>query len=316
MAEVPVALAPTRSWRAHRRLGTATANGTFGELLQGVLPDDVDFLVTLPIRRGVRASVVLDRDADELTVSPAGKTKSLLLAHGLLRAAGYRGGGHLTLASDLSVGKGLASSSADLVAIARAVGRALGRPMGPAQIEELLRDIEPSDGVMYSGAVAFRHREVRLHRRLGPLPPLTVVGLDEGGEVDTIRFNQRPKPFSAADKREYADLLDEISDAIANWDAAGIGRVATRSAELHQRLQPKQTLRQMLDLCAAVGGLGVVAAHSGTAIGILLSASEPDHDERVRLAYRGCAALRPTVWIEQARTAARPLLRRSSEDVT
>ncbi|MCZ7476245.1 MULTISPECIES: GHMP family kinase ATP-binding protein [unclassified Micromonospora] len=299
MTESPLALAPIASGRAQPQVGTGTAHGTFGELLQGVLPDDVDFLVTLPIQRGVRVRVILDPEATELTVSPTGKTKSLLLARSLLRSLGHHGGGHLIISSDLPVGKGLASSSADLVAVARAVGQALGQPLGPQDIEALLRDIEPSDGIMYSDVVAFRHREVRLHRRLGPLPPLTIVGLDEGGEIDTVQFNRLPKPFQPRDKREYAELLDQISHAMLLGDAAGIGRVATRSAEMNQRLHPKKTLPAMVSLCEAADGLGVVVAHSGTAVGILLSPDQPDYDERLRLVHRGCAALRPTVWIDQ-----------------
>lgn len=44
------------------RLICGTAFGSFGELLQGVLPDDdVDFLVTFPIDRGSRVRFRLDQ---------------------------------------------------------------------------------------------------------------------------------------------------------------------------------------------------------------------------------------------------------------
>ena len=47
---------------------------------------------------------------------------------------------------------------------------------------------------MYGHVVAFYHRQVRLCRVLPELPPLTIVGIDEGGQVDTVDFNaSRPR---------------------------------------------------------------------------------------------------------------------------
>jgi uncharacterized protein involved in propanediol utilization len=218
----------------------------------------------------------------------------------MLSRYGVRGGGFLMLDSDLPEGKGLASSSADLVATARAVGEAVGIVPEPAAIEELLRRIEPTDGVMHHGVVAFHHREVRLRAHLGHLPPLTVVGVDEGGSVETVGFNKRPKAFSDEHKRTYARLLRTVTDAIAAGDLAAVGEVATHSALMNQRLCPKRTLAEVIEICRAVGGLGVVAAHSGTALGVLLADDDPAHDMRLDLTRRACARLTGTVWIDHS----------------
>jgi uncharacterized protein involved in propanediol utilization len=271
--------------------GTGHAFGTFGELLQGVLPDgDVDFLVTLPLDRWSRARFRL-QSGRPLRVFPATKRKSLLLARALLDSVASRAGGILMLDSDLPEGKGLASSSADLVATARAVGSVLGLDMSPAAIERLLRRIEPSDGVMYLGVVAFEHRRVRLRQFLGSLPAMTVVALDEGGQVDTVAFNRIPKGFSSRDKHEYATLLDRLADAVHRRDLVAVGEVASRSAVLNQRLHPKRCLPQMLALAREAGALGVVAAHSGTMVGILLDDGAPGHYGRLARLTRACRQL-------------------------
>lgn len=96
------------------------------------------------------------------------------------------------------------------MATARAVASALGVDLPPHAIEDLLRRIEPTDGVMYPGVVAFEHRNVALLDQLGVLPPMTIVGIDEGGTVDTVAFNKIPKNFTAAERDEYARLLDEV----------------------------------------------------------------------------------------------------------
>ncbi|GAA1369445.1 kinase [Catellatospora chokoriensis] len=270
---------------------TAVANGTFGELLQGVLPDgDVDFLVTLPVARWARASFRL-LPSGPVRVFPAGRWKAARLAEMMLNAAGSRAGGVLRLDSDLPVGKGMASSSADLVATARAVGGSLGLDTSPAAIADWLRPIEPTDGVMYPGVVAFEHRNVRLRASLGPLPATTIVGLDEGGQLDSIQFNRLPKPYTDADKHRYADLLAELADAIRGGDLAAVGRVASSSCRLGDKMRVRPLLPAMFGIAEQTGALGVACAHSGTLLGLLFDGADAKAAERVEKAVQLCGRL-------------------------
>ncbi|WBC16766.1 kinase [Micromonospora sp. WMMA1998] len=283
------------------QVGRGWAYGTFGELLQGVLPEPgTDFLVTLPIRRGCSAYFELHPGASRVEVAPRSKTKSRAVAEAMLRRYGVWGGGRLTLDGDLTEGKGQASSSADLVATVRAVSEAIGVTLTPADIESLLRPIEPTDGVMYPGVVAFLHRQVRLQAMLGHLPATTIVGVDEGGQVDTVDFNRIPKPFGRAERREYRSLLDEITVAIGKGDLATVGAVATRSALLNQRLRPKSMLGDLVALSAATGALGVVAAHSGTILGLLLADDDPDYPDKLARVRYGCRALAGRAWVDRS----------------
>ncbi|MGW7072013.1 GHMP family kinase ATP-binding protein [Streptomyces sp. NPDC054855] len=277
-------------------IGVGTAFGTFGELLQGVLPEeDGDFLVTLPVARWTMATFRPEPGFGEVVVRPGGKTKALQLARTIgelaERQTGVPSGGTLHVNSVIPEGKGLASSSADLVATARAVGQALGVEMPPARIERLLADIEPTDGVLYPAIVAFHHRTVRLRGILGSLPVMAVVGIDEGGSVDTVDFNRIPKPFTSADHHEYARLLDRLACAVRRRDLAEVGRVATRSAQMNQLLRHKWSLEPMREICREVGGLGVAVAHSGTTLGILLDTADPSYTQRVSAAAQACAEL-------------------------
>ncbi|MEV0255772.1 kinase [Streptomyces sp. NPDC050732] len=288
------------------RTGVGTAFGTFGELLQGVLPEgrgaegrgegDGDFLVTLPVARWTMATFREGSASGELEVRPPRKTKALRLARMIAdlapRVPGCAPpGGVLTVSSVIPEGKGLASSSADLVATARAVGRALDVPMPPARIERLLSRIEPTDGVLYPAIVAFHHRSVRLRAVLGSLPPMAVVGIDEGGSVDTVDFNRIPKPFTAADRRTYATLLERLTAAVRHHDLAEVGRIATRSALMNQPLRHKASLEPMREICREVGGLGVAVGHSGTTLGVLLDATDPAYTRRVTAAAQACGEL-------------------------
>ncbi|WP_443326040.1 GHMP family kinase ATP-binding protein [Streptomyces sp. 7N604] len=270
----------------------SAAFGTFGELLQGVLPEeDGDFLVTLPVARWTMAKFQADPGTRTLEVWPPQKKKALHLMSMIMDEVREPTGGLLTIDSMLPEGKGLASSSADLVATARAVGNALDERMPPQRIESYLARIEPTDGVLYPSIVAFHHRSVRLRSRLGSLPSMAVVSVDEGGAVDTVDFNRIPKPFTADDKREYARLLERLTDAVARRDLAAVGEIATRSAVMNQVLRHKQLLEPMIGICADVGGLGVVVGHSGTTLGILLDTSYPAYAGRLADAAQACEQL-------------------------
>ncbi|SCK48037.1 kinase [Streptomyces sp. WMMB 322] len=272
--------------------GVGTAFGTFGELLQGALPEeDGDFLVTLPVARWSMAAFQQDPGADGITVRPSRKKKALQLARMIAQEVPDPVAGILTVNSVIPEGKGLASSSADLVATARAVASSLNIPMPPSRIERLLARIEPTDGVLYPAIVAFHHRAVRLRAVLGSLPAMTVVGIDEGGAVDTVDFNRIPKSFSAAQCCEYARLLDRLADAVPRHDLEEVGRVATRSALMNQPLRYKRSLEPMLEICRDVGGLGVAVGHSGTTLGVLLDGRDPSCTHRATAAARACAEL-------------------------
>lgn len=282
-------------------VGKGQAFGTFGELLQGVGKDGKDFLVTLPIDRFSTAHFLSTPYQPRLTVSPSQKYKAEGLATLILEHYHLPSGGILELESNLPVGKGLASSSADLVAVARAIDDCFGLHTPVEQLLCFLRQIEPTDGVMYEGTVAFYHRNVSPYKYLGQLPELAIVGIDEGGEVDTIEFNKKPKVFAQDEKAEYEWLLKKISQAIVEQDLHAIGEVSLRSAILNQKLHKKLFFEQIRAICQQIEGLGVVVAHSGTYLGILLSPQEPHFHSQLHSAFAAMRELAGNVTLFHSR---------------
>ena len=264
-----------RLWNQAREEGAKTGIGrcfgTFGELLQGVLSgQEREFLVTLPIARYSTARFTALPGSREICVYPSHKEKSRRLAEKLMRIFGLDSGGLLYLQSELPAGKGCASSSADMVATALAIQSAFGVSISRASLARVMSGIEPSDGVMYRGIVSFYHREGVLRKFLGYLPSLTIAGFDEGGQVDTVEFNGRSKPFGRARRAEYENLLLGTERAVARGDLRSLGEISTRSAILNQDVLPKSHLDLLLDMRRRYEALGVVIAHSGTHLGLLL----------------------------------------------
>ena len=283
------------------RAAVGRSFGTFGELLQGTLPrTGQHFMVTCPLDAWSTAAFRYLPGGSSVVVHPPHKRKSARLASLALRAAGRRGGGELWLHSELPEGKGMASSSADLVATARAVAEAVGTRFTASDIESLLRQIEPSDGVMYDGIIDFDHRNVRLRERLGTLPSMVIVAHDEGGQVDTVSYNSTVGTHSDTERREYACLLDTAREAVRHADLAALGRVATRSAKLNARYNPRRALGPVLRVCREIDALGVVCAHSGTMLGILIRRGDPEAEAKIEAARFGCAALPGVTTVHQS----------------
>ena len=282
ITDIPPVPAPAAVTRERAGgVGRGRAPGTFGELLQGVLGSGTDFLVTFPVDLYVEAVFEPDPQLDQVIVSPPHKRKSQRLATRILAHYGVPPGGWLMLNSALPEGKGMASSTADLVATARAVDAAFRLKLPNRLLQRLMAEIEPSDGVMHPGITAFFHRQVRLHRRLGRLPQLTIAGIDDGESVDTVTFNRSRRPIPAHWAVRYGELLDRLTVAVAAGDLATVGEVATASARLFQIFNPKPHLAAVEEICRAVGGLGTVVGHSGTCLGVLLARHDVTHGPKL-----------------------------------
>lgn len=275
------------------RSATVWMPGTCGELVQGAI-DGQPFLVSCPI--GVYARVTVDLTPDGLLEVPENAPKAGAALRATLASCGAEGrGARVRLASSLSRGKGLGSSTADVAGTIYATSRALGFPLAAEQVAELAVAVEPSDSSLFPGLALFDHRSGRRHERLGPAPPLEVVVLDEGGTVDTLAFNRRGvEDLLAGNEPAVREALALVRRGLAERRPDLVGRGATLSALAHQRVLPKRWLDAVVAAASAAGALGVVAAHSGTVLGVLVEPTRTATDAVVaglRAAVPACAVL-------------------------
>ena len=257
------------------RSATASAPGSCGELAQGMLRGDY-FLVSCPIDMRSTASVEIAPGSGDIRAPAAAPKARRAVALTLAHFCRADLDAHLRLQSPLPRGKGMASSTADVAAAIAATAAALAAPMPPALIAQIALQVEPSDGIMLPGIAVFDHKRGRLARALGEPPPMRVLALDFGGGVDTLAFNRINR--DRALKRlqpAFTEALALIKHGIRSGSPAEVAAGATLSALTNQPLLYKPQLDAALRLSREVNGLGVNAAHSGGALGILL----PDDPE-------------------------------------
>ncbi|OEF97986.1 GHMP family kinase ATP-binding protein [Desulfuribacillus alkaliarsenatis] len=274
------------------KIGTAAAPGTCGELVQGRI-DGIDFLVTCPIDMWSKVSVfqsddisdkgfkaIKERTEDGESASLAKVQRAISIASSNeyanlnQQSNSNQQANNQTLqyihSSDLPTGKGMASSTADIVAAYTATRRFFGVDPTADELANVAISIEPSDGIMYPGITIFDHITGRWTEKLGEALNISIVIIDPGGTVDTIAFNNRRKLKQLNDKKEtqVKKALKLIKEGVIEKDSEKLGAGATISAWANQEILPKPQLQQIVDIGKYWNALGVNVAHSGTVMGI------------------------------------------------
>lgn len=86
------------------RLGKGNCNGTFGELVQGVIGEH-PFLITLPIPKLRSDAIFIPDKKDSEITGLHSHVKAIQACKKLLQRFDINGGGHLHIRSNIPVGK-------------------------------------------------------------------------------------------------------------------------------------------------------------------------------------------------------------------
>jgi L-threonine kinase len=259
--------------------GWARCPGTCGEWVQGA-KDGIPFLIGCPVNRFVEARVEIqpfDQKPNEHVQTsepwgwkwnlPEGKVKTLLALEKFIKKNNFPPfEGQVELTSELPIGKGMASSTADMIAAMVAVAYSLGLQWKPEELARLVVEVEPSDPVMFKGITEFAHCDGIYVKSLGEIIPAQLLMIDWGGSLDTQCFNTR-YDLSLHYRKTEPEIRKALSlfyEGIKERDLEKIAQAGTRSARCNQEINPKREFVDFLSWVKHSGGYGVIAAHSGT----------------------------------------------------
>jgi L-threonine kinase len=281
-------------------VGMGSCPLTLGECVQGRLPNGRFFLITSPIDFSSRAEFTIDDSLDTVVVTPPELSKSRCAAARYLKEEGLSPGGRLRVSTPLGWGQGFGTSTGDITASVRAAAAAHGRDVTPAQIGRIAIGIEPTDGSMYSQCVAFAHREGVLLEPLGSLPRFEAVVALPGGIVDTTAFDEhrRDYVYGPADQADLLTAWRMVRYANRTGDVGTMAAASTMSARINEQLLPKLLLREMLEFADRTGIDGLMAAHSGTALALILDPNRPGYSARMDAAHTFVAGLGLPSWFQ------------------
>ncbi|MBN2905091.1 MAG: propanediol utilization protein [Rhodobacteraceae bacterium] len=235
--------------------------GHFGELVQGRLgPRGPVVLITLPCRALAVRAVWQPGGGPGLWqgARPVLSRAQLLALHGAVR--GGAPGGRLRILAGMVPGGGAGASTAALLAAMRAMARA---PMSPRAEAALCLALEgASDPLMHPAPERILWAP-RVGRVLAPLPPLPAFEVLGG-------FAGPGRRTDPVDMR-FADVSDLVSAWRRGPGRAELAALASESARRNHALRGGPDPAVLGRIGPGLGALGVVAAHTGTALGLLFA---------------------------------------------
>ncbi|WEF33704.1 GHMP family kinase ATP-binding protein [Pseudoduganella chitinolytica] len=250
---------------------SGVCHGTLGELIQGPYLEGGTAqisLISLPVRK--YSCMHFTPHGAGPGDGLAAKTKCrLAIGHYLALHGRQLPAGCWTHDSELLEGKGMASSTADIVATIRCLDALFGIESQDAAIAAILGRIERSDSVFLDSYALYLSGRQQVVRRFGRTPAFHVCYIDEGGRVDTERVGSHLLGWYRDRLDAYLDNLEAAVGAFARGDAARIAACATASAVLGQPAIPKRNLDLLLRHQARHGADGVFVAHTGSLLGYL-----------------------------------------------
>ncbi|MGX2993233.1 GHMP family kinase ATP-binding protein [Streptomyces sp. JNUCC 64] len=254
------------------RTFAGVCHGTLGELYQGPLapsPEPDIALVSFPVDR--HSWVYFTPGARETGPSPLGpKSRAavrLFTEHFGVALPPGRWSTH----SELPVGVGMASSTADVVATLRCLFRIFALPWQPRLVTGLLARIERADSVFLDEFALYLSARHRVVRRLGTSLGFHTAYVVEQGGVDTSAVTPLLLRQYRRRGQEYERCLSDLLKGFAVGDPAAVARASTTSAALAQEVLPKRTFDTVLAHREEFGADGVFVAHTGSLVGYLFS---------------------------------------------
>lgn len=261
-------------------VGYGKSYASFGEIVQGRLRSGDDFLVTLPVNMWSTCEIVHSTiDGESIVECMYEKSKQVAERMLVELEMTYGSKISITFTRNIPIGKGLSSSTADMLATVRAFQEIFGAVVTENFISRLFSSIEPHDGLQYFSSIVYNHREGVLLNKLNYIPQFNIVGIDGGGVVDTEEYNSKLS-FSSEDLDEYEHIYQDLLISFANRDDESIAKCSTRSSLLHIKRNGNSFFRKIIELSDRLQPLGVLTTHSGTCVGLLYPI---DIDESVML---------------------------------
>lgn len=289
--------------------GNGEATGHHGELLQGIFEDKNGHLhrglVSLPCRQLKSKAKFTTNSAEKISITPQHCQKAQRAAElALKRFARIRTGGHLAIESNVPVGRGMGSSTADVLASILAVLDYLDVKPSPESIMQVAVNAETAcDSTLFSQqAVLFAHREgLVIESFRNSLPPIDYISVDVTPDqtVDTLAFD--PAQYSSAEIETFRPLRGLLRRAIDTSDLDLLGRVSTASARINDKFLRKPRLHDIEAIGVRFGAIGIQVAHSGTVVGLMFDPTNrktTENMERVTHNLRS-AGFEPSIFSHQ-----------------
>ena len=185
----------------------------------------------------------------------------------------------LNINSNIPIGKGMASSTADIGATIKATLSILNKNLGNEEISRIASEIEPTDSILLYKNSIFNPVNGQVKKYLSTLNNGRVIILepDEILETSIIRSNPNYLDIKLENKAIINKSFNLLEEGLREQDLKLIGKACTLSSLANENIHKKPHLNKIIEISNKMGAYGVNIAHSGTVIGILID-NKMDHE--------------------------------------
>ncbi len=246
--------------------------GSCGELVQGKI-NGQDFLISCPIDLYSQVKVKLRPESRKINIEKA-YPRTLQAAKNILNY--YQAsnlGLDIEIDSELLIGRGMASSTADLAAAVSAIMLLLKGKVDYNLLKRILLEVEPTDSTFLPGLHLLDHLKGSKLEYLGRPPELEIMIFNQPGIIETAWFNQQHNlnTLKLAKEVDVKRAFTFIREGIKAQDKKLIGYGATLSSMAHQQVLPKEGLEKIQEIIIKTENIyGMNIAHSGSLLGLLV----------------------------------------------
>ncbi|AXU73486.1 GHMP family kinase ATP-binding protein [Clostridioides difficile] len=241
-----------------------------GEFVQGII-DDEEYLCSYAI--DMYSKVYIEEKLVDINL---GRYKSRLAIEKVFEKFNlpkkYTKNISLKINSKIPVGKGMASSTADIGATIKATLSLIDKDLSSEEISKLAAEIEPTDSIFIDKNSIFNPLNGTVIKYLGNLTNAKVVILEPNKVLDTmkIRLRQDYNKLKVENKEVIKKSFALLEEGLKKNNLSLVGEACTLSSLANENIEKKEYLNEIIKISKKYGAYGVNIAHSGTVVGILI----------------------------------------------
>ncbi len=249
--------------------------GSCGELIQGFYGRQ-EMLISYPI--DLYSEVTFNMNATEII--PLGRKVQQAIALFFQREmvdASLFSNYMVSVENNIPVGKGMASSTADISGVLRGLYYLYDISVTDEKIAEMCCAIEPTDSTIFRQITLFDHINGVRIEEFDWLLSFDVLVLEPEYQINTTDFRQAKKEQLML-KNHHSDALDIFQKAVQERSLKKMCQATYISAKENQEILEKPYLETIHKVADRHGCYGVNVAHSGSIVAILFDKTVVDVD--------------------------------------
>jgi L-threonine kinase len=237
--------------------------GSFGEIIQGNI-DGKDLLMSCPVNLFTKVRIFETKEK-KLTSS---YSKSFEFMKNILNSWGYEKYLEcldIEISSEIPIGKGFASSTADLCGVYHSLIKIFKRQFDEEELIAQCIKIEPTDSIIFNNMTLFDYRMGEYNEIFGEYFEFYILSFEGRKVVDTVEFNELNLP----PLKDLSALKTLLKRSIEKQDVESLAKASTVSITENRHRISYPILKEILRIKDETGGLGILGAHSGDALGVI-----------------------------------------------